>query len=57
MRRGIQDGLEKAASDSSVTSIVFTGKSKTFPSGADISEFATGKQRLGKIIICTFLSH
>ena len=42
-RQGIADGLNKAAADPAVRSIVITGAGKAFSGGADIKEFGTPK--------------
>ena len=42
-RRGIADGLARAAADSAVTAIVLTGAGKAFCGGADIREFDSPK--------------
>ncbi|MGD0492515.1 MAG: 3-hydroxyacyl-CoA dehydrogenase NAD-binding domain-containing protein [Steroidobacteraceae bacterium] len=39
VRRGIADGLERAAADASVSAVVLTGAGTTFCGGADVSEF------------------
>jgi len=39
VRKGLADGLEKAASTSSITAVVLTGAGATFCGGADVSEF------------------
>ena len=41
-REAILDGLNKAASDNKVASIVLIGKGISFPAGADITEFSKG---------------
>lgn len=45
LRKGLKRGLAKAVEDSSVNSIVIYGEGKTFPAGADISEFKSGTVR------------
>ena len=42
-RKGITDGLDKAADDAAVKAIVITGAGKAFSGGADIREFGTPK--------------
>jgi len=42
-RKGIADGLSKAADDAAVKAIVITGAGKAFSGGADIREFGTPK--------------
>jgi len=42
-RRGIAEGLERAASESGVKAIVITGAGKAFSGGADIREFGSPK--------------
>ena len=42
-RRGIADGLARAAADSAVSAIVLTGAGKAFCGGADIREFDSPK--------------
>ncbi|XP_033108305.1 peroxisomal bifunctional enzyme-like isoform X2 [Anneissia japonica] len=42
VRQGIMDGLKKAREDSSVQAVVLCGSGRTFPAGADITEFASG---------------
>jgi len=52
LRLGLVAGLEKAQADPSVKSIVVYGEGRTFPAGADISEFSkgtAGKKPLDKI--------
>ncbi len=39
VRKGIADGLEKAANSSSIAAVVLTGAGSTFCGGADVSEF------------------
>jgi 3-hydroxyacyl-CoA dehydrogenase len=39
VRRGVADGLERAAADGSVVAVVLTGAGATFCGGADVSEF------------------
>jgi 3-hydroxyacyl-CoA dehydrogenase len=39
VRRGVADGLERAANDASVGAVVLTGAGATFCGGADVSEF------------------
>jgi 3-hydroxyacyl-CoA dehydrogenase len=39
VRKGIAEGLEKAANSSSITAVVLTGAGATFCGGADVSEF------------------
>ena len=39
VRRGVADGLERAADDASVGAVVLTGAGATFCGGADVSEF------------------
>ncbi|HTB28738.1 MAG TPA: 3-hydroxyacyl-CoA dehydrogenase NAD-binding domain-containing protein [Steroidobacteraceae bacterium] len=39
VRRGVADGLERAADDPSVGAVVLTGAGATFCGGADVSEF------------------
>jgi len=39
VRRGVADGLERAAGDASVGAVVLTGAGATFCGGADVSEF------------------
>lgn len=39
VRAGLADGLEHALADTSVKAIVIRGQGRTFPAGADISEF------------------
>uniref|UniRef100_A0A6A7G8Y7 Peroxisomal bifunctional enzyme n=2 Tax=Hirondellea gigas TaxID=1518452 RepID=A0A6A7G8Y7_9CRUS len=43
VREGILDGLSRASKDDTVCAIVIIGGGRTFPAGADISEFANGK--------------
>merc|ERR1719420_1976412 len=43
LRSGLKKSFEKALEDPNVTAIVFYGEGRTFPAGADISEFKTGK--------------
>jgi len=53
LRKGLKAGLAKAVGDSNVDAIVVYGEGRTFPAGADISEFATGTVgmvRLDKIL-------
>ena len=50
-RSGIADGLTKANADSNVRAIVLTGKGKTFPAGADITEFSKGRYTSGMNIL------
>ena len=42
-RRGIADGLDRAAADPSVKAVVVTGAGKAFSGGADIKEFGSPK--------------
>ena len=42
-RKGITDGLERAAADPAVKAIVITGAGKAFSGGADIREFGSPK--------------
>ena len=42
-RRGIAEGLERAAAESGVRAIVITGAGKAFSGGADIREFGSPK--------------
>ena len=42
-RRGIADGIERAASDPAVKAVVLTGAGKAFSGGADIREFGSPK--------------
>ena len=42
-RKGIADGLDKAAADAAVKAIVITGAGKAFSGGADIREFGSPK--------------
>src|SRR6059036_2328199 len=42
-RKGITDGLERAASDPAIKAIVITGAGKAFSGGADIREFGSPK--------------
>jgi 3-hydroxyacyl-CoA dehydrogenase len=42
-RRGIADGLERAANDAAVKAVVVTGAGKAFSGGADIREFGSPK--------------
>ena len=42
-RKGITDGLDRAASDDAVKAIVITGAGKAFSGGADIREFGSPK--------------
>jgi 3-hydroxyacyl-CoA dehydrogenase len=39
VRKGFADGLDKAATSSSITAVVLTGAGSTFCGGADVSEF------------------
>jgi 3-hydroxyacyl-CoA dehydrogenase len=39
VRRGVADGLERAATDASINAVVLTGAGATFCGGADVSEF------------------
>ena len=39
VRRGVADGLERAAADASIGAVVLTGAGTTFCGGADVSEF------------------
>ena len=39
IRTGLHEGIKRANNDSSVRAIIITGGNKTFPAGADISEF------------------
>ena len=39
VRRGVAEGLERAAADASVNAVVLTGAGTTFCGGADVSEF------------------
>lgn len=39
VRRGLAEGLERALSNRDVSAIVIIGEGRTFPAGADISEF------------------
>lgn len=39
VRVGLKTGIERAAKDSQVKSVVIIGKGQTFPAGADIREF------------------
>jgi len=41
VRRGVADGLERAAADASVAAIVITGAGPAFCGGADVSEFGS----------------
>ena len=41
LRRGIVDGLDRAAADPGVKAVVLTGAGKGFSAGADIREFGT----------------
>ena len=43
IRRGIVDRLEKAHKDKDVQAVLLLGNGGTFPAGADIKEFAQGK--------------
>ena len=43
LRKGIMEGLQKAAADSAVQAAVFIGSAKAFSGGADIREFNTPK--------------
>ena len=42
------ESIEKAEKNPIIKSIVITAKGRTFPAGADISEFASGKSHSGK---------
>lgn len=42
VREGLWAGIEKAEADAAVKAVVITGAGRTFPAGADISEFKTG---------------
>jgi len=42
LRKGLVAGMNMALSDDNVQAIVIYGEGRTFPAGADISEFATG---------------
>ena len=42
-RRGIADGIERAAADPAVKAVVLTGAGKAFSGGADIREFGSPK--------------
>jgi enoyl-CoA hydratase/carnithine racemase len=39
VRLGLKSGVEQAARDNKVKSVVIVGKGQTFPAGADIREF------------------
>ncbi|XP_005101104.1 peroxisomal bifunctional enzyme [Aplysia californica] len=39
VREGLLNGIEKAARDDKVKAVIIIGKGRTFPSGADITEF------------------
>jgi 3-hydroxyacyl-CoA dehydrogenase len=41
VRRGLADGLERAANDASIGAVVITGAGATFCGGADVSEFGS----------------
>ena len=43
LRRGLAEGLERAAADPAVKAVVITGAGKAFSGGADIKEFDTPK--------------
>src|SRR3989304_2889250 len=43
LRKGIMEGLDRAAKDSAVKAVVMIGSSKAFSGGADIREFNTPK--------------
>ncbi|MBI2754794.1 MAG: enoyl-CoA hydratase/isomerase family protein [Betaproteobacteria bacterium] len=43
LRKGVMEGLQKAAADSAVQAVVFIGSAKAFSGGADIREFNTPK--------------
>ncbi|KAK6165801.1 hypothetical protein SNE40_022645 [Patella caerulea] len=40
VRQGLQDGIERANKDKEIKSIIIIGKGRTYPAGADISEFS-----------------
>jgi 3-hydroxyacyl-CoA dehydrogenase len=42
LRLGLKKGFERAIKDQQIDVIIIYGEGKTFPAGADISEFATG---------------
>ena len=42
VRRGLMEGLNRAASDAAVRAVVLTGANGSFPAGADIREIASG---------------
>ena len=43
LRRGLVEGLDRAAADPGVTAVVLVGAGKSFSGGADIKEFGTPK--------------
>ena len=52
VRRGIQAGLRQALADDAVKAIVLSAEGRTFPAGADISEFGNASQELGLPDLC-----
>lgn len=59
VRKGLYEAVERVDADPSITSIVIAAKGKTFPAGADISEFGKTPQRpllpelINRIEACT----
>lgn len=53
VRRGIQDALERALADDEVTAIMLSADGRTFPAGADISEFGNAAQQPSLPDLCT----
>jgi len=49
LRKGLKRGLAKALNDPNVQAIVVYGEGRTFPAGADISEFASGTVRQARL--------
>ena len=45
MRKGIEDGMKRANEDSNVKAVVIHGRGRTFPAGADITEFGGMRER------------
>ncbi len=45
MRLGIEDGMKKANENPNVKAVVIHGRGRTFPAGADITEFGGMRAR------------
>ncbi|XP_038076278.1 peroxisomal bifunctional enzyme-like [Patiria miniata] len=51
VRKGIWDCIQRASRNSSIRCIVLCGDGRTFPAGADISEFGTNKAGMGPSLV------